>query len=189
MEWGQVKNFIWFWVLPAAGLLFFLSYWRKRSQLRRFGDLDLVGRLVMSLDPGMRFAKRALVLSALFFFVLALGQPHFRKKEILVERRGIDVIIAVDVSNSMLAKDIAPTRLEKAKLELAGLIDKLKGNRIGIIAFAGEAVIQCPLTLDRGAVKMFLSTMSPFLVSFQGTDLGKALTAALQAFQDKDKDS
>lgn len=155
----------------------------------RFGDLDLVGRLVMSLDPGMRFAKRALVFLALFFFVLALAQPHFRKKETLVERRGIDVIIAVDVSNSMLAKDIAPTRLEKAKLELAGLIDKLKGNRIGIIAFAGEAVIQCPLTLDRGAVKMFLSSMSPNLLSFQGTDIGKAIAAALQAFQDKDKDS
>jgi len=189
MEWGQVKNFIWFWVLPGAGLLFFLSHWRKRSQLGRFGDLDLVGRLVMSLNPGVRFTKRALVFSALFFFVLALGQPHFRKKETLVERRGIDVIIAVDVSNSMLAKDVAPTRLEKAKLELAGLIDKLKGNRIGIIAFAGEAVIQCPLTLDRGAVKMFLSTMSPNIISFQGTDLGKAIAAALQAFQDKDKDS
>lgn len=189
MEWGQVKNFIWLWTLPAAVFLFLLSYWRKRAQLERFGDLLLVGRLVASLDPWTRFTKRALVLLTLLFMVIALAQPHFRKKETLVERRGIDVMIAVDVSNSMLAKDIAPTRLEKAKLELSGLIDKLKGNRIGIIAFAGEAVIQCPLTLDRSAVKLFLSTMSPNLISFQGTDIGSALSAALQAFQDKDKDS
>lgn len=189
MEWGQINNFIWLWTLPAAGLLFFLSHWRKESQLRRFGDLSLVGRLVGSLNQGIRLARRALILLALLFLVLALAQPHFRTKETLVERRGIDIIIAVDVSNSMLAKDIAPTRLEKAKLELAGLIDKLKGNRIGIIAFAGEAIIQCPLTLDRGAVKLFLSTMSPNLISFQGTDIGRAIAVALQSFQDKNRDS
>ncbi len=189
MEWGQVKNFIWLWTIPAAVVLFLLSRWRKESQLKRFGDLILVGRLVGSLSSRARLVKRALILLALLFFVLALAQPHFRTKETLVERRGIDVIIAVDVSNSMLAKDIAPTRLDKAKLELAGLIDKLKGNRIGIIAFAGEAVIQCPLTLDRGAVKLFLSTVSPNLISFQGTDIGRAIAVALQSFQDKSKDS
>lgn len=189
MEWGQPQNFTWFWSVPAAALLFTLASWRKKRQLARFGDPLLVARLVQALNPALRLAKRALLLAALALMVTALAQPHFRKKETLVERRGIDVLIAVDVSNSMLAKDIMPNRLEKAKLELAGLVDALRGNRIGVIAFAGEAVIQCPLTLDRGAVKMFLSTMSPGLLTFQGTDLGRAIATALQAFQDKNKDS
>jgi Ca-activated chloride channel family protein len=112
-------------------------------------------------------------------------QPHWKKKETLVERRGIDVFIAIDVSNSMLAKDIAPSRLDKAKLELSGLVDRLKGDRVGIIAFAGDAYIQCPLTLDRGAVKLFLSTVNPGLVTTQGTVLTNAIKVALLAFTDK----
>ena len=189
MEWGQTKNFIWFWTLPAAGFLFFLSSFRRKAELKRFGDLALVERLVSSFSPARRFWKRVLILAALACIVFALAQPHFRKRETRVERKGVDIMIAIDVSNSMLSKDIAPNRLEKAKLELMGLVDKLKGNRIGIVAFAGEAVIQCPLTLDRNAVKLFLSTVSPNLVSYQGTAIGKAIDVAVQAFQDKEKDS
>ncbi len=189
MEWGHPENFKWFWAVAAAGLLYTLEAWRKKRELARFGDLELVQRLVQGLKRGVRLLKTLLVLASLCMIVVALAQPHFRKKETLVEHRGIDVMIAIDVSNSMLAKDIAPNRLEKAKLELSGLVDKLKGNRIGVIAFAGEALIQCPLTLDYAAVKMFLSTASPNLVSYQGTDLGRAINASLQAFQDKTADS
>lgn len=189
MEWAQLNNFIWFWTVPAALLLFFFASFRKRTEMRRFGELAMVERLILSFSSPKRWWKRALILLALVCMVTALGQPHFRKKETLVERKGIDVIIALDVSNSMLAKDIVPSRLEKAKLELAGLVDKLKGNRLGIVAFAGEAVIQCPLTLDRGAVKLFLSTVSPNLVEYQGTAIGKAIAVATQAFQEKEKDS
>ena len=189
IEWGEPHNFIWLWVLPAAALLFFVASARRRSALKRFGDLALVQRLILSFSPMRRLWKRVFMLLALACLVVALAQPHLRKKETLVERKGIDVIIAVDVSNSMLAKDVAPNRLEKAKLELAGLVDKLKGNRMGIVAFAGEAVIQCPLTLDRGAVKLFLSTVSPNLISFQGTAIGKAIGVATQAFSEKEKDS
>ncbi len=189
MEWGKPENFIWLWAVLAAFLIFLLSAWRKKRELARFGDPELVGRLVQALDPRARLFKRSMVLAALCLMVFALAQPHFKKSETKVERRGIDVLIAIDVSNSMLAKDIAPNRLEKAKLELAGLVDKLKGNRLGVIAFAGDAMIQCPLTLDRSAVKMLLSAVSPNLISFQGTDIGRAIGAALQAFQDKSKDS
>ncbi len=189
MEWGQVKNFIWLWVLPAAGFLFFLASFRRKAELRRFGDLELVRRLILSFSPTQRLRKRLLILVALACMILALAQPHLRKKETLVERKGVDIIIAIDVSNSMLSKDVAPNRLEKAKLELAGLVDKLKGNRLGIVAFAGEAVIQCPLTLDRNAVKLFLSTVSPNLISYQGTAIGQAIGVATQAFQDREKGS
>ena len=132
--------------------------------------------------------KRLLLIAAIACLVTALAQPHFRKKEMLVERTGLDVMIAIDVSNSMLAKDIAPNRLEKAKLELAGLIDKLKGDKIGVVAFAGDAIIQCPLTFDKNAVKLFLGTANPNLISFQGTSVYKAIGASLQAFGEKDKE-
>lgn len=187
MDWGQPHNFICFWVLPLAAALFLIAGWRKKALMRRLGDESLILRLMPTFAAGRRWVKRALFLSALALVVAALAQPHFRKKETLVEKTGIDIMIAVDVSNSMLAKDIAPSRLEKAKLELSGLIDKLKGDRIGIVAFAGEAFIQCPLTIDRGAVKLFLSTVSPNLVTLQGTSLSSAIRTAAQAFPVSEK--
>ncbi len=168
--------------------MFFLSSWRKRSRIRRFGEYALVARLVASFNPAKRLVKRIFILLSLFFIVLALTQPHFRMKEITVERKGVDVVIAVDVSQSMFAKDIPPNRLEKAKLELATLIDKLGQDRIGIVAFAGEAFIQCPLTLDRSAVKLFLSTVNPDLVPTPGTAIGAAIRVAAQAFSGKEKE-
>ena len=189
MEWGLAKNFMWLWALAAVAGVFWLSSFRKKTQISRFGELELVQRLIVSFSPVKRLIKRILFVSALFAIVLALAQPHFRKKEIPVERKGIDVMIALDVSNSMLAKDVLPNRLEKAKLELSTLIEKLKGDRVGIVAFAGEALIQCPLTLDKSAVKLFLSTVNPNLVSYQGTAIGKAIGTSLQAFTDKEKES
>lgn len=188
MEWGSPQNFSGFWALAAAALLFWLSSIRRRAQIKRLGEAALVGRLMSSFSPRLRFAKRALLLAAIFFIVLALGQPHFRTKETLVERKGIDVMIAVDVSNSMLGKDISPNRLEKSKLELAGLIDRLKGDRIGIVAFAGDAIIQCPLTLDKNAAKLFLATISPSLIPAQGTAIAKAIDTAARAFSGKEKE-
>jgi len=136
----------------------------------------------------MRSLKKILLTIVIALIVLALAQPHFRKKETLVERKGIDIMIAVDVSNSMLTKDILPSRLEKSKLELVTLIQKLKGNRLGIVAFAGDAMIQCPLTLDQNAVRLFLSTISPGLISYQGTALAKAISVCQQAFADQEKE-
>src|SRR3989338_10145043 len=116
MEWGQLKNLIWFWALPAAVAVFLAASLRRKSEIRKFGDPELVKRLFMSFSMSKRHWKRLCLLLALACMVAALGQPHFRKKETKVERRGVDVMIAVDVSNSMMAKDIAPTRLDKAKL-------------------------------------------------------------------------
>ncbi len=188
MEWGVPLNFIWFWTAPAALVVFALSSWRKKRAMARFGDPALVEKLILSFDVRKHVLKRALMLFSLLFIVLALCQPHFRTKEITVERKGVDVMIAVDASHSMLAKDIAPTRLDKAKLELSTLIEKLKQDRIGIVAFAGEAYIQCPLTLDKNAVKLFLSTLNPNLIPTPGTALGAALRVSLAAFTEKDKD-
>ncbi len=188
MEWGSPHNFQWLWALPLVVGIFYLSSWRQKSQIQRFGDVVLVQRLIASLNVQNRWVKRLLLVLAIFFTILALAQPHFMTKEIEVERKGVDVMIAVDVSRSMLAKDIQPTRLDKAKLELSSLIDRLKGDRIGIVAFAGEAFIQCPLTLDRSAVKLFLTTLSPNLIPTPGTMIGDAIQVAAQAFTEKEKE-
>jgi Ca-activated chloride channel family protein len=188
MEWGQAKNFIWLWAVPFAAALFALAALRKSRHIRRFGDPALVERLVASFNRWKRAVKRTLLLAAIGSIVFGLCQPHFRSKEITVERKGIDVMIAVDVSNSMLAKDIPPNRLEKAKLELSTLIERLKQDRIGIVAFAGEAFIQCPLTLDRSAVKLFLSSLSPNLIPTPGTAIGPAILVSTQAFAEKEKE-
>ncbi len=188
IEWGNPQNFIWLWLLPAVAGIFLLNAWRRQRKLSRFGNPGLVSQLTLSLSRVMRFFKQVVLVLALLFIVLALAQPHFRKKETRIERKGIDVIIALDVSNSMLARDIAPSRLEKAKLELSELIQKLKGNRIGIVAFAGDAIIQCPLTMDYNAAKLFLSTVGPGLVSYQGTSLARAISVSQQAFAQKEKE-
>ena len=188
MDWGSSQNFQWLWVLPLVAGVFYLSSWRRKGQMQGFGDVVLVQRLITSLNISKRWTKRVLILFAIFFVILALGQPHFRTKEITVERKGVDVMIAVDVSRSMLAKDIQPSRLDKAKLELSSLIDHLKQDRIGIVAFAGDAFIQCPLTLDRSAVKLFLTTLNPNLIPTPGTMIGAAIHVATQAFSEKEKE-
>ena len=188
VEWGMPKDLLWLWVVPLVAGIFYLSSARKKMEMRRFGDLALVERLIASFDSFKRLAKRILLLAVLFLMILALGQPHFRTKEVLVERKGIDVILAIDVSKSMLAKDIPPNRLEKAKLELSSLIDRLKQDRIGVVAFAGEAYIQCPLTLDKGAVKLFLSTLSPNIIPVPGTAIGTAIKVGIKAFSEKEKE-
>ena len=187
MDWGSPENFKWLWLLPAVLGLFIFSDWRRSLSLRCFGETPLVRRLTLSLNPALRWAKRILILFAMLMTLLALCQPHFSKKEIEVERKGVDVMILVDVSQSMLAKDLAPTRLDKAKLELETLVEKLKQDRIGIVAFAGDAFIQCPLTTDHNAVKLFLSSVSPNLVPAPGTMIGRAIQVGMRAFMDADK--
>lgn len=189
MEWGVPKNLLVLWAVPLLALVYVWSSARKRAAFARFGDPALVARLVESLDHRRRLLKRALFTAAMLLIALALAQPHWRKKETKVETKGVDAFISIDVSRSMLAKDIPPTRLDKAKLELTNLIGRLPSDRIGIVAFAGEAVIQCPLTLDRGAAKLFLSTVAPGLVDFQGTSLTKAIQTAVNGFPKGEKDS
>lgn len=187
LNWGMPHNFIWLWILPTLGAIYWLSNWRRKSQMRSFGDEGLMERLVSAFNPLARVLKRWALFFSILFIILALCQPHYKTREVLVERKGIDVVIALDVSQSMLSKDMPPNRLEKAKLELSGLIDRLKQDRVGLVAFAGDAYIQCPLTLDKSAAKLFLSTINPNLIPLPGTDIGKAMDRALMTFTDKDK--
>jgi Ca-activated chloride channel family protein len=181
--WPQILWF--FWVLPL--LVVMLVLWRRqaRRRLARFADERLVGRLAGSVDSAARIWRSALRVSALALLVLAAARPQWGVGEVEVEQEGIDVVIALDISRSMLAEDVAPSRLARAKAELAGLIDSFDGDRVGLVFFAGAAFTQCPLTVDYAAARLFLSQADPSMISAQGTSLAIATRTALDLFDDE----
>jgi len=168
--------------------LFFVWVQRtKKKALQRFGNLNLLEKLMLANSPGRQKFKMVLVVTALFFLLVALARPQIGTRLEEVKRKGVDIFIAIDVSTSMLAEDIKPNRLEKAKHEVASFIDRLQGDRIGLIAFSGEAFVQCPLTLDYGAAKMFLDIMAPDLIPVPGTAIGKAIELAIRSFSQTER--
>jgi Ca-activated chloride channel family protein len=154
---------------------------RRRTLLLRFGELELVQRLTASVNQKARILKGAMILGAFVFLALALARPQFGTRIETVRRRGQDVMVAVDLSRSMLAEDVTPSRLDRARLAILRLIRSLDGDRIGLVAFAGDAFVQSPLTADYTAAAMFLNAMTPEMMPVQGTDLGEALRISLDA--------
>lgn len=171
-------------LVPALAAFFWGTLRARRRALARFGDLDLVRKLSATVSRRSRAAKGVLVLVSVAFLVLALARPQFGTRVETVRSRGLDVIVALDVSKSMLAEDVAPNRLLRARLEIMRIIQRLDGDRIGLVAFAGNAFVQSPLTIDYGAAALFLNAMEPGLIPVQGTNLGEALTVALDAFEE-----
>ena len=174
-------------VVPLAAVLLWVAVLSKRRALERFGESELVRKLAASVSRRGLIAKRILLLGALTLLIVALARPQFGTRVETVKREGQDIVVALDVSNSMLAEDIAPNRLEKAKLAVSRLIDRLEGDRIGLVAFAGEAFVQSPLTVDYAAARLFLNAMEPDLVPIQGTNLGAALDVSLRAFDEQER--
>lgn len=175
---------VWLWALslmPALALLHLAASRRRREALARIGDPELVARLTVTVSTTARRWKAVLGLVAVGLLALALARPQFGSRVETVESRGQDIVVAVDLSRSMLAEDVAPSRLERARLAILRLIRRLDGDRIGLVAFAGTAYVQSPLTVDYSAAGMFLSAMHPDLMPVQGTDLGAALRVSLDA--------
>ncbi len=168
-------------LVPAVASVYWLASARRRSLLRRFGESELVSKLTTSVSQRARLFKAALVLGAIALIVLAMARPQFGTRVETVRRRGQDVMVAVDLSRSMLAEDVNPNRLDRARLAILRLIRGLDGDRIGLVAFAGDAFIQSPLTVDYTAAAMFLDAMEPDMMPVQGTDLAEALRVSLDA--------
>lgn len=169
-----------------------LLYWwgisRKRSALARFGQLSLILRGHDHVSFARQGGKAALVTIAAIFVVLATARFQCGTHLESVKREGIDMIVAVDVSRSMLAEDLRPNRLARAVQEVRGIIDSLRGDRIGLVAFAGDAFVQCPLTLDYASAGIFLEAFDANLIAQQGTAIGTAIRVASQGFEeDEDK--
>jgi Ca-activated chloride channel homolog len=169
-------------LVPALIAFFIYAFRRKRKALALFGNLDLVKLLSASVSRKRQVWKAGLLVMAVLFLVIALARPQFGTKMKMVKREGQDIVVALDVSLSMLAEDIKPNRLEKARHEISTMIDKFQGDRVGLVAFAGKAFVQCPLTLDYGAAKMFLDAMEPGLIPTPGTAVGEAITRSVSCF-------
>lgn len=173
--------------IPLLLIMFFWARHKKKQSAKRMGDPMLVKQLTAHYKPASFFQKFLLLSISLGLLVLALANMRMPSGENRVSRNGIDVMIALDVSKSMLAQDISPTRLDRAKQLLSRLIDRLSNNRIGIVVFAGKAYLQMPLTADAGAAKMYLSSASTQSVPTQGTVIGDALKMCYASFNSKEK--
>ncbi|MBD3244308.1 MAG: VWA domain-containing protein [Chitinivibrionales bacterium] len=179
-----------FWLLLGVPLVvgfFIWSYQARRRALRRFAAATLIARLAPSSDLGRQVLRWTVFVLFLVFLVFALVRPRFGVKMEMVERKGVDVIVALDVSKSMLAQDITPNRIERAKHEIRKFIDLLRGDRVGLIVFAGESYVQCPLTLDYGAAQLFLDAVTTDWIQLQGTALSQAIEQSVRAFQSQDR--
>ena len=175
------------WLLPILVVFYILVFRWKKKALIRFGNLEMVQKLVSSSSRKRQILKISLIIAAIGFMVLSVARPQIGTKLEQIQREGVDIIVALDVSLSMMAEDIKPNRLEKAKHEIEGLIDRLKGDRIGLIAFSGVAFVQCPLTLDYSAAKIFLDIMDPDLIPQPGTNITDAITTGLKAFEQMER--
>ena len=186
----QLEEKIWFWglaIIPIILLLFLaLHFWRYRTQ-RKFAEASLLKRL----SPNRSVFKsvlKALVLSLAFLcLIIALVNPKIGTKLETVKREGVDIVFAVDVSKSMLAEDIAPNRLEKSKQLVTQIINNLASDRVGIIAYAGKAFPQLPITTDYASAKMFLQSMNTDMLSSQGTAIDEAIKLARTYFDDEEQ--
>jgi Ca-activated chloride channel family protein len=171
-------------LVPLLAGAFWYAMLARRRALARFGDTPLMDRLSQTVNRRGRAARAVLVLVAVAALVVALARPQFGTRVDTVRREGQDLVVALDLSASMLAEDIAPNRLERAKLAVTRMIERLEGDRIGLVAFAGQAFVQSPLTVDYGAARLFLNAMEPDLVPVQGTNLGQALAVSLDSFDE-----
>jgi len=182
------SQFLWLlWLLPLLAALFLLAARKRKEALARFADEKLMEHLVAR-PSRLRAALRPVLISlALIGIVVAAAGPRWGFQWEEVHRRGVDVVVALDLSRSMLAEDAKPNRLTVAKREIRDLLDLLQGDRIGLVAFAGTAFIQCPLTLDYGAFEVFLEPMDPNWVPVGGTDLAAAIRSAIEAFPSQER--
>ncbi|MGQ0738131.1 MAG: VWA domain-containing protein [Bacteroidota bacterium] len=184
----QYKNFAWLWLSLLALLLLFAAflYWKKKVR-ERIGNEKLVNALTRNCSAGLFTGKFILVCIAFAAGILAAMNPGKTGGAENIKRKGIDIAVAIDVSKSMLAADLAPNRLERAKQFVSRLMDEMPDDRIALILFAGKAYMQMPLTTDHGAAKLFVSAASPDAVPQQGTVISDALEMSARAFSTTDK--
>lgn len=187
MRFADPEILLYLLAIPLVVFFYWFAFRKKRAAELRFISSGLIGRLIPAEYMKRQKIKAALVTMALLLMVLALAQPMWGYHWGEVRRRGLDLIIAVDTSKSMLAEDVKPNRLERAKREIEDLIGILGGDRVGIIAFAGRAFVKCPLTLDYAACRMVVDDITPTTIPRGGTDIGNAIEKAVRSFGTKTK--
>lgn len=169
-------------LVPGLVLFFLFIRYRRIKAIKSFGNPELIETLMPDVSSARPIIKFVLVAFTFTVFIFLLAGPQFGSKLQTVKRKGIEVIIALDVSNSMMANDIKPNRLERSKQAISKMVEKLHNDKIGLVVFAGDAYIQLPITTDYASAKMFLSTINTSVVPIQGTAIGKAIDLSVKAF-------
>ncbi len=183
MRFAGIQAAYLFWFILALTGFFFWANARREKALEAFADKNLLAGLTASFDVRAYRAKQALLIAALSLTVFALMRPQWGFKWQEIKRRGLDILVAVDVSKSMLAEDIKPNRLERTKLALADFVKYLKGDRIGLIAFAGSAFVQCPLTVDYGGFLLSAEALDVNTIPKGGTSISSAIRQAMDGYE------
>ncbi len=183
-------EYLWlFIVMPLLLAIYIFLNIKKRKDVQKLGTLSTLKKMMPELSLKRSYLKFWLIFSALCVGIIMIARPQFGTKVETVEKEGIELVIAIDVSNSMLARDVSPDRLTRAKQILTRLIDVRKNDKVALIVFAGEAFVQMPLTSDTQSAKIFLNSIEPSLVPVQGTAIAQALTMGMNSFSsDKDVD-
>lgn len=183
MDWAQPENSVWLLTVPVIiGLAIYVHNWRKKTR-EKFADTNLHSRLFPVSSDSSYWWKNILIISGLLFAILALMDPLFGEEEVKIKREGIDIIYALDLSNSMNAEDVVPSRLERAKKIISESVGRLGGDRVGLIVFAADAYSISPLTNDYSAIQSYIQTASPELISQQGTSFSSVITKAAEMFE------
>ncbi len=176
-------------LVPLLFVAYALYLRARRKRIARLGNPELVARLMPEASVGKGWLKVSLLAAAWFFFVIGLARPQLGARLKEHESKGVEVVIALDVSNSMLAEDYSPNRLERSKLAISRLVDRLQGDRIGLVVFAGQAFVQLPITADYVSAKIFLKTINTESVPIQGTALAEALMSSARSFSTQSEHS
>ena len=180
---------IYLWTLLIIPILVLMRFivWRKRKRnLRKFGDPSLLKEMMPDVSKYRPTIKFCLLLSAITILIFMIARPQVGSKISHEKREGIEVLIALDISNSMLAQDVIPSRLEKSKLLIEDLVDHFTNDKVGLVVFAGDAFVQLPITNDYVSAKMFLQNINPSLITTQGTDLARAISLSQSCFTQRE---
>ena len=186
---ADIEMLWWLITIPVFVIAYIIITKRKQRQLMEFGDPELMAQLMPDASKSRPIVKFTLLIVALALLIVAAARPQYGQQEKTVKRQGIEVMVALDISNSMLAEDVAPNRLDRAKQMLSKMIDNMVDDKVGLVVFAGEAFTQLPITCDYVSAKMFLHTISPKLIPTQGTAIGAALQTAIRSFGSQESDA
>ena len=173
-------------IIPILVLVRFIVWQKRKHNLRKFGDPSLLKEMMPDVSKSRPTIKFCLLLSAITILIFMIARPQVGSKISHEKREGIEVLIALDISNSMLAQDVIPSRLEKSKLLIEDLVDHFTNDKVGLVVFAGDAFVQLPITNDYVSAKMFLQNINPSLITTQGTDLARAISLSQSCFTQRE---
>lgn len=186
----RFQDSIYLWlllILPLMALVRFVVWRQRRNKLRKFGDPELLKQLMPDVSKYRPTVKFWLMMSAVAILILIIARPQMGTKVSHEKRNGIEAIIALDISNSMMAEDVMPSRLAKSKLLVENMVDHFTNDKVGLVVFAGDAFVQLPITSDYVSAKMFLQNIEPSLIATQGTDIARAISLSENSFTQQDK--